>query len=156
MQAGAAQTQQVFNSTFPPGQGYPSITEGSYQFWWLNGADKWYYMFFSSGACCNDAGSLAAPGDEYKIMVCRSTSATGPWTDQSGANCLSQNGGTLVLGSHGNIYAPGGQGVLYDASAGRPLVYYHYVDTNVGYAYDAFKFGFNYLDFSSGWPVIVS
>ncbi|XTI86135.1 glycosyl hydrolase [Cenococcum geophilum] len=91
------------------------------------GSDKWYYLSFSSGACCNAPPSLAAPGDEYKIMVCRSSSPTGPFSDQTGDNCLTGNGGTLVLGSHGsNVYAPGGQGVLYDLDMGRSVIYYHY------------------------------
>lgn len=148
--SGTTPANVAYNST-------GSIEEGSYQFWWQNGSDKWYYLFFSSGACCNTPPSLAAPGDEYKIMVCRSSSPTGPFSDQAGNNCLTGNGGTLVLGSHGsNVYAPGGQGVLYDPDIGRPVIYYHYVNPNIGYDYWQFQFGFNYLDFSSGWPVIVS
>jgi arabinan endo-1,5-alpha-L-arabinosidase len=30
------------------------------------------------------------------------------------------------------------------------------VDKTVGYAGDQFLFGWNYLDFSSGWPVVAS
>lgn len=29
-------------------------------------------------------------------------------------------------------------------------------DPKIGYAYEKFLFGFNYLDVSSGWPVIVA
>ena len=159
-QDGAAINGIAFNSTDPAGGTYPSITEGAFEFWWGTGDDKWYYLFYSSGACCNQAfdpsQALAAPGDEYKIMVCRSKSATGQFVDENGLDCKSQNGGTLVLGSHGNVYAPGGQGVMYDESLGSPIVYYHYVDPTVGYAYEKFLFGFNYLDFSSGWPVVVA
>lgn len=54
------------------------------------------------------ASSKPAPGDEYKIMMCRSTSATGGFVDQSGKSCTS-NGGTILLGSHGTTYGPGGQ-----------------------------------------------
>ncbi|OCK79047.1 glycoside hydrolase family 43 protein [Lepidopterella palustris CBS 459.81] len=154
--SGAAATNLAYNSTVPPGQNFPSVTEGSYQFWWQNGGDKWYYLFFSSGACCNTPPNLAATGDEYKIMVCRSTSQSGPFFDQAGRNCLTQNGGTLILGSHDNVYAPGGQGVMYDSTLGRPVIYYHYVNPTIGYKAEDFLFGFNYLDFSSGWPVIVS
>ncbi|OCK96333.1 glycoside hydrolase family 43 protein [Cenococcum geophilum 1.58] len=69
-------------------------------------------------------------------MVCRSSSPTGPFSDQTGDNCLTGNGGTLVLGSHGsNVYAPGGQGVLYDLDMGRSVIYYHYVNPNIGYDY---------------------
>lgn len=119
-------TNLVFNSTVPPELTIPSIVEGSFLFWWETNGTKNYFLFFSSGACCNSADDLAPAGDEYKIMVCRSDNATGPFVDQDGANCLTENGGSLVLGSHDEMYAPGGQGVYYHSSLGRPVVYYHY------------------------------
>ncbi|KIW60517.1 hypothetical protein PV05_00729 [Exophiala xenobiotica] len=154
---GTSPNNIAYNSTHPVNGSGPAIVEGSFQFWWLQGGTKYYYLFFSSGACCNLPGNLAAPGDEYKIMVCRATSPTGPFSDQAGKSCLDGNGGTLVLGSHGeNVYAPGGQGVIFDEDAGRIALYYHYVNPQIGYAFNDFQFGFNYLDLSSGWPVVVS
>lgn len=182
---GTSPNNIAYNSTHPVNGSGPAIVEGSFQFWWLQGETKDYYLFFSSGACCNLPGNLAAPGDEYKIMVCRATSPTGPFSDQAGKSCLDGNGGTLVLGSHGeNVYAPGGQGVIFDEDAGRIALYYHYgayfllacfffvregclirgradgalssVNPQIGYAFNDFQFGFNYLDLSSGWPVVVS
>jgi arabinan endo-1,5-alpha-L-arabinosidase len=35
-----------------------------------------------------------------------------------------------------------------------PVLYYHYVDTRIGYADGQKKFGVNKIDFSSGWPVV--
>lgn len=170
--SGSAPQQKLFNSTAVPGQDYPSITEGAFMFWWMVGDTKYYYLFFSSGACCQAANDLKPPGDEYKIMVCRSTSVDGRFEDQLGRDCLTENGGTLVLGSHGNVYAPGGQGVIHDPDVDRIALYYHYgksqrqnkypstknsiVDKTVGYAYEDFLFGFNYIDFSSGWPVVTA
>ena len=61
--SGATPVNVAYNST-------SSIEEASYQFWWQDRSDKWCYLFFSSGACCYTPPSLAAPGDEYKIMVC--------------------------------------------------------------------------------------
>lgn len=166
--AGGAPANIAFNST-------KSVSEGSYQFMWKNGNQKYYYLFFSAGACCNTPPNLAKPGEEYKIMVCRSSSPSGGFVDQAGKDCLTQNGGTLLLGSHGDVYAPGGQGVMYDPGSKRPVIYYHYgeysrtsqtplpmaaniatVKPSVGYAANQFFFGFNYLDFSSGWPVLVN
>ncbi|KAF2502327.1 Arabinanase/levansucrase/invertase, partial [Lophium mytilinum] len=144
------------NSTVPPGQTWPGVTEGSYQFWWPVGGRKYYYLFFSSGACCNVPPNLAQPGDEYKVMVCRSTSQSGPFLDKAGRNCATENGGTLVLSSHGDVYAPGGQGVLYDSTLKKPVIYYHYVKPSIGYDSSQFQFGYNYLDFSSGWPVLTT
>ncbi|KAF2193246.1 glycoside hydrolase family 43 protein [Zopfia rhizophila CBS 207.26] len=132
-----------------------AVSEGAYQFVWGEGDKKFYYIFYSAGACCNTPPNLAKPGDEYRIAVCRSRSITGPYVDQSGKDCLTQNGGTVILASHGDVYAPGGQGVLFDPDMKRPVIYYHYVKPSMGYAADQFFFGFNYLDFSSGWPAII-
>jgi arabinan endo-1,5-alpha-L-arabinosidase len=124
--SGSEPQQKLFNSTLPAKQDFPSITEGSFLFWWNLNGKKYYYMFFSAGACCNAKDGLAAPGDEYKIMVCRSESATGTYVDKEGRDCLTEDGGTLVLGSHGNVYAPGGQGVIVDPKNGKIALYYHY------------------------------
>ncbi|CAH0516514.1 unnamed protein product [Peronospora belbahrii] len=87
-----------------------------------------YYLFFSQGVCCNYDKKLPAKGKEYRILVCRSKSPT------------------ILLDS--------GQGVYNDPTHGLVL-YYHYVDTTVGYA-DGKKYsGWNKLDFSSGWPTLL-
>jgi arabinan endo-1,5-alpha-L-arabinosidase len=87
---------------------------------------KWIYAFFSVGQCCRRAHELMPPGDEYRVVVCRGESPTGPYHDKDGNDCLTENGGTTVLASHGDIYAPGGQGVMLDPKSGRTVMYYHY------------------------------
>lgn len=90
--------------------------------------------------------------------------------DKSGKKCT-EGGGTTVLESHGWVYGPGGQvrillpyhpccmilttrqGVYWDPKEG-PLLYYHYVDTRIGYSDGQKKFGVNKIDWSSGWPVV--
>ena len=122
----AVPTQLEFNNTTrPPNAGPAGPQEGSYQFWWNVGGTDYYYLFFSSGACCNSADQLAPPGEEYKVMVCRSTEPSNGFVGPDGTSCLN-NGGALVLGSHDNVYAPGGQGVFYDDTVGSPVLYYHY------------------------------
>ncbi|KAL4762405.1 arabinan endo-1,5-alpha-L-arabinosidase [Aspergillus foveolatus] len=122
--------------------------EGAYLYKYGN----YYYLFFSEGKCCGYDSSRPATGEEYKIKVCRSTTATGNFVDASGVSCTS-GGGTIVLESHDNVYGPGGQGVFTDPTLG-PVLYYHYVDTTIGYADSQKLFGWNVLDFSSGWPVV--
>ncbi|KAL9077847.1 MAG: hypothetical protein Q9157_003224 [Trypethelium eluteriae] len=70
---------------------------------------------------------LATPGSAYKIIVGRSTSVTGPFLDQSGKD-MAQGGGTTIMGSNGNVYAPGGQGVV-TAADGTDILYYHYCES---------------------------
>jgi arabinan endo-1,5-alpha-L-arabinosidase len=78
---------------------------------------SYYYLFFSKGQCCGYDKSRPASGKEYKIMVCRSTSAVGPFVDKSGNSCRN-GGGTVVLASHNWVYGPGGQGVYQDPTYG--------------------------------------
>ncbi|KAF2192182.1 glycoside hydrolase family 43 protein [Zopfia rhizophila CBS 207.26] len=113
---------------------------------------NYYYLFFSVGKCCGYDTNRPAAGQEYKIQVCRSSSATGNFVDKNGKKCA-EGGGTTVLESHDWVYGPGGQGVYTDPSNG-PVLYYHYVDTRVGYADGQKRFGINKINFSSGWPVV--
>jgi arabinan endo-1,5-alpha-L-arabinosidase len=45
------------------------------------------------------------------------------------------------------------RGVFTDPTLG-PVLYYHYVDTRIGYADGQKLFGWNVIDFSSGWPAV--
>lgn len=102
---------------------HPNPTEAGFLFWDGN----YYYLFFSSGRCTREADDSWAPaGDAYKVMVCRSIYPQGGYVDKEGRDCLAESGGTLVLGSHGNVWAPGGQGVMILPEAGGPILYYHY------------------------------
>jgi arabinan endo-1,5-alpha-L-arabinosidase len=141
--------------------------EGSYVFKY----GSYYYLFYSKGKCCGYDASRPAPGEEYKIMVCRSSSATGGYVDKNGVACTN-GGGTVVLESHDNVYGPGGQGVYQDPTYGpvsavlkrcahdgrcinsAQILYYHYVDKTIGYADGDKRFGWNTINFSSGWPVV--
>ncbi|KAF2024112.1 endo-1,5-alpha-L-arabinosidase [Setomelanomma holmii] len=88
--------------------------------------EQYYYLFFSVGQCCRRAFELMPLGDEYHVVVCRADSITGPFNDAHGKDCLTENGGTTVLASHGDVYAPGGQGVMVDPKSERSVMYYHY------------------------------
>lgn len=88
-------------------------------------------------------------------MVCRAASTTGPFVDQIGRSCLHQNGGIIIFESHDDVFAPGGQGVMFDPVVGSAVVYYHYIKPSIGYDYDRFQLGWNKLNFSTGWPVVV-
>ncbi|KAL9095073.1 MAG: hypothetical protein Q9165_002675 [Trypethelium subeluteriae] len=97
--------------------------EGSY----MSYHAPYYYLWVSHGQCCGfNANSLPAAGTEYKIIVGRSESVNGPFLDQSGKD-MAQGGGTTIMGSNGNVYAPGGQGVV-TAADGTDILYYHYCE----------------------------
>lgn len=85
-----------------------------------------FYIFFSVGQCCRTRAELMPPGDEYHIVVCRAETVNGPYFDKERKNCGTENGGTTILASHGDIYAPGGQGVIMDEDTKKDVLYYHY------------------------------
>ncbi|PYH91135.1 arabinan endo-1,5-alpha-L-arabinosidase A [Aspergillus ellipticus CBS 707.79] len=140
--SGSAAYNLAFNATTDHSE------EGSFMYQY----GDYYYLFFSSGACCSLDTDRPAAGEEYKIMVCRSTEATGNFVDKDGVSCQA-SGGTPVLESHGTTYAPGGQGVFDDPEEGTVL-YYHYINTDIGYADDDKQFGWNKITWSSGWPSV--
>ena len=101
-------------------------------------------------------GGPPPEGKEYKVLVGRSERVTGPYLDKDGNDLIKPRTpptGTLVLGSHDNTYAPGGQSIFLDPVSGRDVIVYHYVpkDKYGGPSY----LGINYLNFTSGWPVVV-
>jgi arabinan endo-1,5-alpha-L-arabinosidase len=102
-----------------------------------------YYLFTSWDLCCRGVNST------YRVMVGRSASVTGPYTDRSGAP-LASGGGTELVASHGRFIGPGGQSVITDGS--QDLLVYHYYD---GSDRGTPKLGINLLGWDAdGWPVL--
>lgn len=121
----------AFNGTANETKNGRMDVEGSYLF--RHG--DFYYLFFSSGECCKRSGddvndpstwSWGTAGEVYKVFVCRSQNLSGGFVDRDGRDCVHESGGTEVLASHDNIWAPGGQGVLQDDAVGGVILYYHY------------------------------
>ncbi|KAJ7121949.1 glycoside hydrolase family 43 protein [Mycena crocata] len=140
--------QVSFNSTSP------NPEEGA--FVWKH--ESSFYLFISSGLCCGFvADDLPPPGDEYKVFVGRSKSAHGPFLDKSGRD-MRETGGTLVLASHGNVYAPGGQTIFTDEKTNKDVFVYHYVpaiDSPAPFNDSFSSLGLNGIDWSSEWPVLI-
>ncbi len=117
--------------------------EGSFIFPYTVNGTHYYYYFASINVCCSGINST------YRIIVGRSTSPTGPFTDRGGVD-LRNGGGTILLSTHGNIYGPGGQSVLLVGA--QPVLIYHYYDgANNGTP----TLGLNDLKFDAdGWPYV--
>lgn len=101
-----------------------------------------YYLFASYDRCC------AGTSSTYKIKVGRASRVTGPYTDRAGVPMMN-NGGTVVLESHGRVIGPGGQSVIKDAD-GHLLVYHYYDGQDGGTP----KLGVNLLGWGGGWPAV--
>lgn len=62
----------------------------------------------------------------YSIRLGRSKDVRGPFVDKDG-KALLDGGGTIMYGSnHGQVYAPGGVGVLVGDGKTPDILYYHY------------------------------
>ena len=85
----------------------------------------YYYLFVSFDLCCRGTKS------NYRTMVGRSSSITGPYLDAAGVPML-HGGGTALLTGNARWIGPGGESVLqqpdgdiivfhaYDGTTGRP------------------------------------
>ena len=129
---GAACTQLAYH---PSGTGI----EGAY----IYPHGSHYYLFASIDTCCDGDSST------YRIIVGRSSSITGPYTDRGGI-ALTSGGGTILLSAHGNINGPGGESLFADTD-GDILVYHYYDGNNNGYP----ALGTNVLGWTvDGWPYV--
>ena len=87
----------------------------------------YYYLFVSFDLCCRGTRS------NYRTMVSRSRTVTGPYPDENGKPML-DGGGTQLLAANSRWLGPGGESILqrpegdiivfhaYDASTGKPAL----------------------------------
>jgi arabinan endo-1,5-alpha-L-arabinosidase len=103
---------------------------------------SYYYLFASIDTCCTANAT-------YHIIVGRSTSITGPYTDKAGLSMLT-GGGTIILSTHGNVVGPGGESVMTDTDG--TLIDYHYYNANTD---GTPTLGINLIGWdAAGWPFI--
>ena len=93
---------------------YRKLIEGA----WVIRRGEYYYMFYSGDNCCG-------PRAHYAVLVARSRNATGPFVPMTG---LSGSGGSVILETRGNWFAPGHNAIITD-DAGQDWIVYHAVDT---------------------------
>lgn len=85
--------------------------------------DQYFYMFVSSGSCCNGHNST------YNVRVARSTNPLGPFTDSNGLSMLASYRGHQVVVSSYFFGGPGHNAVIED-DAGQAWMIYHAYDTS--------------------------
>lgn len=101
---------------------------------------SFYYLFVSFDKCC------AGTGSTYRTMVGRSSSITGPYTDQNNTAMMS-GGGTQLLATNGNEIGPGGG----DVSSLLGYYAYHFYDVA---ANGAAKLQIRPITYTNNWPVL--
>jgi arabinan endo-1,5-alpha-L-arabinosidase len=102
--------------------------------------DGWFYLLTSWGQCCQGVDT------DYRIVVGRSRSVTGPYVDRNGDD-LVDGGGTTLVSTAGSQVGPGGQ------SVSNGILAYHYYDATAG---GAPRLALQPLSWSvtDGWPEI--
>lgn len=104
--------------------------------------EDYYYLFVSFDYCCRGEKS------NYKVMVGRSASITGPYIDQAGVPLL-QGGGTLVAEGNKDWHGIGHNAVIHDQ--GRDwLVFHGYDAKDKGRS----KLRIEKISWRDGWPVL--
>ena len=84
--------------------------------------EGYYYMFVSSGTCCNGHNST------YNIRVGRSKNPLGPYIDSEGQSMLGTNRGHQVLKKNDRFVGTGHNGIVMDDDNNFWIVY-HAFDT---------------------------
>jgi arabinan endo-1,5-alpha-L-arabinosidase len=108
----------------------------------------YYYLFVSFDRCCDGAAST------YKIMVGRSLTLAGPYSDKQGTALL-QGGGTLLVQGDDTWHGPGHSAVIFTQGRAYNVYHAYYAAANTS----AYRKDASYLRVSElawdeqGWPV---
>lgn len=100
---------------------------------------EFYYLFASFDLCCRGLKS------NYKTVVGRSNSVTGPYVDAKGTSML-QGGGTDLLTGNSRWLGPGGASILRQPEG--DLIVFHAYDAKTGSPY----LQISTMDWAGGWP----
>ncbi|WP_433340130.1 family 43 glycosylhydrolase [Streptomyces sp. CA-253872] len=119
--------------------------------------EGWYYLFYSDAGCCDGGAS------GYQVKVGRSTSPTGPFTDDQGVPLLSASSkGTVVVGGDGRWIGPGHNALQTDLS-GQDWLVYHAIPAadpdlarvpGIDRTLSRRPLLIDRLDWIDGWPVV--
>ncbi|MEU2681173.1 family 43 glycosylhydrolase [Streptomyces sp. NPDC007107] len=120
--------------------------------------DDFYYLFYSDAGCCDGAYS------GYQVKVGRSTSPTGPFTDDEGTDlmALTSKAG-VVAGANGNRWIGPGHNSLQTDLAGQDWLVYHGIPAEAPDLAPASNgtlkltrrpMLIDRLDWIDGWPVV--
>jgi arabinan endo-1,5-alpha-L-arabinosidase len=102
----------------------------------------YFYLFVSWDLCCRGTKS------NYKTMVGRSRTVTGPYLDASGTPML-EGGGTPLLLANSRWIGPGGESLLLQQKDGDIIVYHAY-DATTGHAF----LQISTVAWVGGWPKV--
>lgn len=106
--------------------GFPTSTPwngATYEAPYIIYKDGFFYMFVSSGSCCDGHNST------YNVRVGRSTNPLGPYVDHLGRSMLDQFRGYQVITGSAYFKGPGHNSIIQD-QAGDYWIVYHAFDVS--------------------------
>jgi beta-xylosidase len=119
--------------------------------------DGFYYLFYSDAGCCDGAYS------GYQVKAGRSTSPTGPFTDDRGVDLMSPvSKGGIVVGGSDRWIGPGHNALQTDL-AGQDWLVYHAIPADdpdldpvpgIDRTLSRRPMAIDRLDWIDGWPVL--
>ncbi len=106
--------------------------------------NEYYYLFVSKDYCCR------AEKSDYKVVVGRSKTITGPYVDKTGLS-MQADGGSLLLQGDSKKWYGAGHNAVYHADGNDYIVYHGYDAADKGKA----KLIIQLLHWDTeGWPEI--
>jgi arabinan endo-1,5-alpha-L-arabinosidase len=99
----------------------------------------YYYLFVSFDLCCRGTRS------NYKTMVGRSRSVTGPYVDKNSKSMMEGGGSPLLVGNS-RWLGPGGESILLQKD--RDIIVFHAYDATSGHPF----LQISTLAWKDGWP----
>ena len=111
---------------------------------YLHQRQNWFYLFENEGTCC------AGMNSTYNIRVGRSKTIQGPYLDKEGRD-LAKGGGTLFMGTEGEIIGPGHVGI-FEEGGPEPLerLTFHFYNSRSNGVPTLGMYGLSWD--AQGWP----
>ncbi len=122
------------------------IAGTAYEGTYIHKRDGYYYLFASTGACCNGLNST------YKTVVGRSKSLFGPYVDKKG-NQMLKNYHEVLLENSNKVVGPGHDSQIITDDAGQDWIFYHGYTTSDG-GNGGRKLFLDKVYWVDGWPRI--
>lgn len=121
------------------------IAGSAYEATYIHKHDGYYYLFASSGTCCDGLNST------YHVVVGRSENIMGPYVDGMGRKMLDNNH-EIVLQKNKAFVGPGHNSEIITDISGQDWILYHAFESHN--PEDGRKLMLDRVSWQNGWPVI--
>lgn len=128
-----------------PGAKPVQVAGTAYEGTYIHKRDGYYYLFASTGSCCEGVNST------YATVVGRSTSLFGPYVDLAGKSML-ENRHELMIAGNDQFKGTGHNSEIVTDAAGQDWLFYHAVSVKDPKGRKLLMDQVHWVD---GWPVVL-